>query len=70
MSISRREAIEKIAAQRNAIREHIEKYYNYPDPIDKNFALKTISRCQDNIQDIKNRCDCDLDYSYEDDWRP
>lgn len=70
MSISRSEALEKIESQRMAIREHIEKYNRYPNQIDKEFALKTIYRCQENIQKIKDKCDCDLGYSYEDDWRP
>lgn len=50
MSISRRDAIDRIEGQRSAIREHIDKYYSYPDPIDKEYALKTIYRCQDEIE--------------------
>ena len=49
MSISRSDAISRIESQRAAIREHIEKYERYEHPQDKEFALKTIERCQDEI---------------------
>lgn len=70
MGLSRREAIQKIEAQRAAIREHIQKYRDYYDERDKRFALDTISRCQQNIRDYKRRCDSTIDDSYEDNWTP
>lgn len=70
MGLSRREAIEKIESQRRAIQEHIEKYNEYPDERDKQFALDTIHRCQQNIRDYKRRCDSTIESSYEDDWTP
>jgi len=70
MGLSRREALEKIDAQRAAIREHIDKYNSYPHEYDKNCALKTISNCQSIIADLKRRCDSDIDSSYEDIWSP
>ena len=70
MTITRVEAVEKIESQRRAIREHIEKYYKYPHEYDKNYALKTILRCQQNIQELKERCPYDIDDSYEDYWTP
>ena len=68
--MTRKEIIEKIESQRAAIREHIDKYYRYPHEYDKDFALKTIHKCQDNINDLKDRCEFDIDYPYEDDWEP
>lgn len=70
MGISRAEAIERIESQRDTIREHIEKYERYVEDYDKEYALKTIRNCQGRIEHIKDRCSSELDYSYEDDWRP
>jgi len=70
MGLSRKEATEKINAQRAAIREHIEKYKNYPHPYDKQFALKTITNCQSNIAELKCSCELNIESSYEDAWRP
>ncbi len=67
---SRSEAISKIEGQRRAIREHIDKYNRYEVDYDKAYALKTIERCQDEIQNIKNKCESDIPDSYEDYWRP
>lgn len=70
MAISRSEAIAKIEAQRAAIREHIDKYFLYPNKYDKDFAWKTIQRCQAIIESIKNKCDSYIPASYEDSWNP
>ena len=68
MAISRKDAIMRIDAQRRAIREHIEKFNTYPYRQDKEFALKTIQRCQSEIEDIKRRCDSYIESSWEDSW--
>lgn len=70
MAISRKEAEKKLESQREAIREHIEKYRRYPDPWDKDFALKTISKCQERIRVIKSQCSMSLSDSSEDYWTP
>ncbi len=70
MSYCRSEAIEKIESQRRSIREHIEKFNSYSDKWDKKFAAETISRCQENIEHIKNKCDSYISDSYEDTWSP
>jgi len=70
MGLSRSEAIEKINAQRVAIKDHIDKYNRYVIDYEKKTALDTISRCQTNIADLKRRCDSNIDSSYEDNWRP
>ena len=43
----------KLEGQRRAIREHIEKYKRYPDQRDKDFALKTIRNCQEQIKKLR-----------------
>lgn len=70
MAYSRSEAIEKIEAQRRAIKEHIEKFNQYPDSYDKQYAVGTITRCQENIRHIKSKCDSYIPDSYEDYWTP
>ena len=42
MGISRAEVMERIESQRDAIREHIDKYERYIEDYDKEYALKTI----------------------------
>lgn len=69
MAISRSEALDKIERQRNAIREHIEKYERYQGTGDTS-ALVTIQNCQNNIQDLKDRCTVSIEGSWEDDWAP
>lgn len=59
----------KVEGHRRAIREHIDKYRRYPDPNDKNFALKTIQRVQGEIAALKRRKPTIRDSS-EDSWRP
>lgn len=53
MGISRAEAMERIESQRDAIREHIDKYERYIEDYDKEYALKTIRNCQGRIEHIK-----------------
>lgn len=60
----------KIAGHRAAIREHIEKYNKYPYAQDKDFALKTIKRVQNEISSLKSKANVTIDYSWEDDWSP
>jgi hypothetical protein len=59
----------KLEGQRRAVREHIEKYKNYPDPRDKDFAYKTIRNAQEQIQKIRIRHP-HWPMSFEDNWRP
>ena len=70
MGLTRSEAQEKIDAQRETIREHIKKYNDYPYPQDKEFALKTIRRCQENIKNYKRQCNVTINDGYEDYWSP
>lgn len=69
MGKSRKDTIEYITSQRDSIREHIEKYEKYPHDRDKNFALDTISRCQERIEHAKNKCSSSIPDSYEDHWK-
>lgn len=55
--------------QRRSIREHIEKWKTYPAAQDKEFALKTIRRCQDHVSKLR-RDHPSLGSSWEDSWRP
>ena len=59
----------KLKGQRNAVREHIEKYNKYPNQEDKDFALKTIRNAQNHIKKILSK-HSHWDSSYEDDWSP
>lgn len=70
MSKIRREVMPKIESQRASIREHIDKYKRYPHDRDKEFALDTISRCQERISTLKYQCSQDIPYSWEDTWTP
>ena len=70
MGKTREEAMRGIEGQRRAIREHIEKYNSYPHQYDKDFALKTIRRCQGEIRTLKSQCNVSIDSSWEDDWNP
>lgn len=70
MGFNRADAIDRIERQREAIREHIDKYNYYIEDYDKEFALKTIENCQERIEHIKNKCSSNIEYSYEDDWQP
>ena len=70
MALTRAEAQKLIDAQREAIREHIQKYYSYQVDYEKEFALKTIRRCQENIKDYKRRCNVSISDGYEDFWSP
>ncbi len=70
MALTRAEAQKMIDAQREAIREHIQKYYEYTQDYDKEYALKTIRRCQENIKDYKRRCNVTINDGYEDFWSP
>jgi len=61
---------DKIEGHRAAIRGHIGKYNDYPVDYDKEFALKTIRRAQDEISKLKGRANVQIAYSWEDDWTP
>ncbi len=68
MALGKNEALARIEGHRRAIREHIEKFYNYPYRQDKEFALKTIYRCQSEIESLKSRCSVYIESSWEDTW--
>ena len=70
MGKTRHEVMPAIEGQRAAIREHIAKYNNYVYPQDKEFALKTIERCQSNIESLKAQCNQYIESSWEDNWTP
>ncbi len=70
MGKTRHEVMPQIEGQRAAIREHIEKYNRYVYAQDKEFALKTIERCQDNIERLKAQCNQYIESSWEDSWTP
>jgi len=59
----------KLTGQRSAIREHIDKYNNFPAEHDKKFALKTIRNCQKQITKLLKR-HSGWDKSWEDLWMP
>jgi len=59
----------KLAGQRAAIREHIDKYKTYPAQHDKEFALKTIQNCQKQIKKLFGRHPS-WHGSWEDTWQP
>jgi len=59
----------KLAGQRRAVREHIDKYNKYPLEHDKNYALKTIRNAQNQIQRIRAKHP-HWPSSYEDNWTP
>ncbi|MFI9009237.1 hypothetical protein ACIGNX_18615 [Actinosynnema sp. NPDC053489] len=62
---------DKIASQRNTIATHIEKWRRYPNPQDKEFALKTIRNAQAQIQKLKSRHpSLRHDTASEDTWQP
>ena len=58
----------KLAGHRRAVKEHIDKYNRYPAKQDKDFALKTIQRIQNEIADLKRR-NRTAGSSWEDTWR-
>jgi len=68
MSLTRNQALSRIEGQRRAIREHISKFENYPYQQDKEFALRTIRICQNEIEKIKMQCNVSIPSSWEDDW--
>ena len=59
----------KLEGQRAAIREHKEKYERYSIQNDKDFALKTIKNCQNQIANILRRHP-HWSSSWEDSWKP
>ncbi len=59
----------KLESQRAAIREHKEKYERYSIQHDKDFALKTIKNCQNQIANIL-RSHPHWSSSWEDSWKP
>ncbi len=59
----------KLEGQRAAIREHIEKYKRYSEQHEKDFALKTIRNCQNQISIIRSR-HSHWPSIWEDTWRP
>lgn len=48
-------ARKQLAGHRDAVREHIEKYRRYVEPYEKDDALKTVVRVQDEISKLKDR---------------
>ncbi len=68
MPLTRSEAMSRIEGHRRAIREHIDKFERYPYPQDKEFALKTIQRCQNEIANLKRQCNVSIEDSWEDYW--
>jgi hypothetical protein len=60
---------DKVAGQRNAIRQHIEKYNRFSIPYEKQTALRTIELAQREIANLKRRKPSIPD-SWEDGWRP
>ena len=70
MGKTRDEAMRAIEGHRRAIREHIDKYNTYPYQYDKDYALKTIRRCQGEIETLKNQCNVYIESSWEDTWNP
>ncbi len=60
---------DKLEGHREAVREHIEKYEEYEDENDKDYALKTIERVQGEIADILAHHP-HWDSSWEDTWMP
>lgn len=60
---------EIVEGHRKAVVEHIEKYKKYPHPQDKEFALKTVNRVQDEISKIKQK-NPKIENSWEDTWKP
>ena len=68
MSLTREQAMSRIEGQRRAISEHIEKFENYSYPQDKEFALRTIRICQDEIEKLKRQCNVSIESSWEDYW--
>ena len=60
---------DKLFGQRRAIWEHIEKWKTYPDPRDKDFALKTIRNCQAQVADIRRKSP-QLRPDWIDTWKP
>lgn len=47
-------ARQQLEGHRKAVKEHIEKWREYPDPKDKEFALKTIANAQKQIAKLKD----------------
>lgn len=59
----------KLAGQRAAVREHIEKYNKYTQKHEKDYALKTIRNAQSQIASILKKHP-HWPSSYEDTWSP
>jgi hypothetical protein len=58
-----------VAGHRAAVREHIEKFFDYEHEQDKSFALKTVQRIQSEIADVRARART-IAASWEDSWEP
>jgi hypothetical protein len=59
----------KLEGIRANIENHIQKFNKYPEEYDKNFALKTISNDQRNINDILKK-HAHWPSSHLDTWQP
>ena len=59
----------KLGSHRDAIRDHIEKSERYSQDYERENALKTVRRIQQEIADLKRR-NKTASSSWEDDWRP
>ena len=64
-----KDAEKKLAGQREAIQNHINKYKTYPHKQDQDFAWKTIQNAQKQIIDIKRR-NPGTSTSLLDTWKP
>lgn len=60
---------DKLRGHRRAIRDHIEKSERYSQDYEREFAIKTVRRIQQEIADLKRR-NKTASSSWEDDWRP
>lgn len=71
MTTNRQEILNKIEAQRNTIRVHIDKYEKFKENGDyTSSATTTIQNCQNTIKSLKNKASFNIDDSYEDSWTP
>ncbi|MBF6446612.1 hypothetical protein IU429_02920 [Nocardia elegans] len=63
-------ARKELEAARRAVSEHVDKWERYAEKYDKEFALKTITRVQVEIDKIKSKHPSLRDDSWEDKWKP
>ncbi len=63
-------ARKELDAARRAVSEHVDKWKRYSEKYDKDFALKTITRVQGEIQKLKSKHPSLQQSSWEDNWKP